>query len=183
MRALPQLLERRPRAHVVVVGGDTPSYGRRPADAPNWRDKLLRELDGRLDPARVHFTGRLAYDAYVRLLQTSRAHVYLTYPFVLSWSVLEAMALGAPLVASATAPVGEVAAHGRNALLFDFFDRDALVDGVCRLLADAELAHALAAAARATVVERYDLHRVCLPAQRRLVDAWVAASNRGLRNA
>jgi glycosyltransferase involved in cell wall biosynthesis len=169
MRALPELMRRRPAAQIVVVGGDTPSYGRRPSDAPNWRVKLLAELGDRVDTRRLHFTGKLAHDAFVALLRISRAHVYLTYPFVLSWSMLEAMAVGAPVVASATAPVTEVIGHEANGLLVDFFDREALVASVCRLLDDAGLRRSLAAAGRRTVVERYDLASVCLPAQARLI--------------
>ena len=170
MRALPELQRRCPQAQFVVVGRDIPSYGRRPPDALNWREKMLRELDGRIDPARVHFTGTLPYAAYKSLMQVSRAHVYLTYPFVLSWSLLEAMALGAPIVASGTAPVREVIHDGVEGLLFDFFDPDALVDRVVRILAQPELAQAVAGAARAAVVQRYDLRRVCLPAQLRLIE-------------
>lgn len=169
MRALPELMRRRPAAQFVVVGADTPSYGRRPSDAPNWRVKLLAEVGDRIDASRLHFTGKLAYDAFVALLRISRAHVYLTYPFVLSWSMLEAMAVGAPIAASATAPVTEVVEHEANGLLFDFFERDALVATVCRLLEDADLRAALTAAARRHVVERYDLASVCLPAQARLL--------------
>ena len=169
MRALPELMRRRPHAQFVVVGVDKPSYGRAPAGAANWREKLLAEVGERIDAGRLHFTGKLPYDAFVSLLQISRAHVYLSYPFVLSWSMLEAMAVGAPVAASATAPVTEVIEHGVNGLLFDFFDRDALSDSVCRLLDDAALREQLAAAARKTVVERYDLGTVCLPAQARLL--------------
>lgn len=170
MRSLPELMRRRPAAQFVIVGIDTPSYGRRPSDAPNWRIKLLAEVGDRIDAGRLHFTGKLTYDAFIALLRVSRAHVYLTYPFVLSWSMLEAMAVGAPVAASSTAPVSEVIQHEANGLLFDFFDRDALVASVCRLLDDTELRRMLAAAGRRTVVERYDLATVCLPAQARLLD-------------
>lgn len=173
MRALPELLRRCPRAQVVIVGRDTPSYGRAPGDAPNWRVKMLRELDGRIDLARVHFVGTLPYPTFTTLLQVSRAHVYLTYPFVLSWSLLEAMALGAPVAASATPPVTEVVAHDANGLLFDFFDPPALVDAVHRLLSEPELGLRLAEAARAAVVDRYDLQAVCLPAHARLLQSLV----------
>ena len=170
MRALPELLRRGPKAQVVIVGRDTPSYGRRPRGAANWREKMLGELAGQIDLSRVHFTGTLPYASFIQLLQVSRAHVYLTYPFVLSWSLLEAMALGAPVAASSTAPLAEVITHQSNGLLFDFFDREALVDAVHRLLTDDELSRSLAAAARATVVERYDLRSLCLPAQVKLMD-------------
>jgi glycosyltransferase involved in cell wall biosynthesis len=169
MRALPELMRRRPAAQFVVVGADEPSYGRAPSDAANWRAKLLAELGERIDTRRLHFTGKLPYSAFVSLLQCSRAHVYLSYPFVLSWSMLEAMAAGAPIAASATAPVTEVIEHEVNGLLFDFFDQDALVASVCRLLDDRELRSALTATARQHMVERYDLASVCLPAQARLI--------------
>jgi glycosyltransferase involved in cell wall biosynthesis len=169
MRALPELMARRPAAQVVVVGGDAPSYGRRPEGAATWREKLLAEVGERIDPGRLHFTGKLPYERFAALLQLSRAHVYLTYPFVLSWSMLEAMAVGAPVAASATAPVTEVIEHERNGLLFEFFDCEALVAAVCRLLDDTELRQRLTSAARRTVVERYDLAGVCLPAQARLI--------------
>ena len=110
MRALPELLARRPAAHVVLVGGDEPSYGRAPGDAPNWREKLLAELGTGLDTSRLHFMGKIPYGQLLNLLRITRAHVYLTYPFVLSWSLLEAMAVCAPIAASATAPVPSPAA-------------------------------------------------------------------------
>jgi glycosyltransferase involved in cell wall biosynthesis len=165
MRALPDLLARRPAAHVVLVGGDAPSYGRPPVGATSWREKLLAEVGARIDTGRVHFTGKVAYASLISLLQISRAHVYLTYPFVLSWSLLEAMAVGAPIAASATAPVKEVIVHEHNGLLFDFFDSEALVDTICRLLGDEGLRQALGLAARQRVIEEYDLRSRCLPAQ------------------
>ena len=171
MRALPDLMRRRPNAQIVIVGGDTPSYGRRPKDAANWREYLLREIGDEIDPNRLHFVGKIPYPAFVSLLQISRAHVYLSYPFVLSWSMLEAMAAGAPVIASRTPPVTEFIRHETNGLLFDFFDRQALVEAVCRALDDADLSQALTRSARQTIVEGYDLERVCLPAQIKLMHA------------
>ncbi len=171
MRALPDLMRRRPNAQIVIVGGDTPSYGRRPKDAANWREYLLREIGDEIDPNRLHFVGKIPYPGFVSLLQISRAHVYLSYPFVLSWSMLEAMAAGAPVIASRTPPVTEFIRHETNGLLFDFFDRQALVEAVCRALDDADLSQALTRSARQTIVEGYDLERVCLPAQIKLMQA------------
>ena len=91
MRALPEILRRRPRAQVVLVGGNEVSYGQPPAGGGSWRQKLEAEVGKELDPARVHFTGRVPYARFLNLLQVSSAHIYLTYPFVLSWSMLEAM--------------------------------------------------------------------------------------------
>jgi glycosyltransferase involved in cell wall biosynthesis len=154
-RALPGLLAARPGAEVVIVGGDGTSYGPAPREGGTWKQRLLAEVGDRLDPARVHFTGRLAYGDFVRLMQVTRVHAYLSYPFVLSWSMLEAMAAGALVVGSRTAPVEEVIADGINGRLVDFFD----VDGWTATLTDA-LARpdtALRTAARQTVLDGYAL--------------------------
>ena len=148
MRALPELLKAHPDCQVVVVGGDEVSYGDRPDGASNWREKMLRENSIDLD--RVHFLGKVNYDLYRCVLQVSAVHVYLTYPFVLSWSALEAMACGCLLVASDTAPVREVIQHGRNGWLVDFFDGKALVEHVLYALSNPPEAAALRANARKT---------------------------------
>jgi glycosyltransferase involved in cell wall biosynthesis len=105
--------------HAILVGGDGVSYGRRPKDAANWRERLLREVN--LDPTRTHFLGKVSYEIYVKILQVSAAHVYWTYPFVLSWSLLEAAACKTPIVASNTSPVQELLCDERDRLI-DFFD-------------------------------------------------------------
>lgn len=110
MRALETIQKKHPTCHTVIVGGNGVSYGSQPKDAPNWREKMLREV--KLDPTRTHFLGKVPYDTYLKVLQVSAAHVYLTYPFVLSWSVLEAMASGCLVVGSRTAPVEEVIRGG-----------------------------------------------------------------------
>ncbi len=117
MRALPAVQKEHKNAHVLIVGGDDVSYGSRPKDARSWKAKMLAELGSQLDPTRTHFLGKVPYADYKRVLQVSSAHVYLTYPFVLSWSCLEAMALGCILVAGNVAPVREVIEHGVNDLL------------------------------------------------------------------
>lgn len=131
MRALEQIQKTHPRCHALIVGGDDVSYGKRPVDAPNWRHRMLREVT--LDPARTHFLGRVPREQYLRVLQVSAAHVYLTYPFVLSWSLMEAMACGAPLIASDTAPVREVIRDG-NGKLVDFFNVPALAEATSAVL-------------------------------------------------
>lgn len=171
MRALPELLARRPQARIVIVGGDEVSYGRRPPRG-NWRQALLAELEGRLDLQRIHFVGKLPYAAYLNLLQVSTAHVYLTYPFVLSWSMLEAMAAGCAVVGSRTPPVAEVLREGENGngLLVDFFAPQDIVDAVCRVSTHPDRMRALRHTARADVVRDFDLHSVCLPRQVALID-------------
>jgi glycosyltransferase involved in cell wall biosynthesis len=163
MRALPSLLTRRPKARVIIVGGTGHSYGPPPRSGGSWKDVLLKELDGRLDLSRIHFVGRVPYPTLVRLFQVSSAHVYLTYPFVLSWSMLEAMSAGAPIVGSRTAPVEDVIVHGENGLLRDFFDPEGLAESVVSLLTDRALARRLGDAGRDTVKARFDLRTVCLP--------------------
>jgi glycosyltransferase involved in cell wall biosynthesis len=169
MRTLPKLFARHPTARVLIVGGDGVSYGRRPTRATSWRQQMLAELDGQLDLSRVHFLGRLPYPQYLAMLRISSAHVYLTYPFVLSWSLLEAMAAGCAVIASRTAPVEEAIRDGENAHLVDFFDIDALADRVSEALAHPENEEHIRANARRSVVERYDLKTVCLPGYLRLM--------------
>ena len=173
MRALPGILEMRPDAKVVIVGGDEVSYGGRPGDAENWREKLLAEV-GPLPP-RVHFTGRIPYADYLNLLQISSVHVYLTYPFVLSWSMLEAMAAGAFVLGSRTPPVEEVIEEGTNGWLVDFFDTSAMASRVAEALAARKDTQALRAAARETVVSRFALED-CLAKQRALIVEAVTGS-------
>lgn len=170
MRCLPELLAAAPDARVVIVGGDEVSYGVRLPAGDSYRARLLKELGDRLDTSRVRFTGKLPYDQYARVLQVSAVHAYLTYPFVLSWSLLEAMASGCAVVASRTAPVEEVIVDGHNGWLTDFFDAPALARRLAEGLAGRAEVGALRAAARETVVQRYDLKRVCLPAGLALLD-------------
>ncbi|MCE3270247.1 MAG: glycosyl transferase, group 1 [Ramlibacter sp.] len=163
MRMLEHLQALRPRSRVIVVGGDEVSYGRPPDAKSTWRQHYTKELEGRVDFGKVVFPGRVPYADYLKVLQVSAAHVYLTYPFVLSWSMLEAMAAGCVLVGSRTAPVEEVIEDGRNGLLVDFFDPTAMARRVADVLARPEAHQALRTQARQTVLERYDLKTVCLP--------------------
>jgi glycosyltransferase involved in cell wall biosynthesis len=174
MRSLPEILARRPQAQVVMVGGDEPHYGSNPPAGGTWRELLLAELGDRVDRSRMHFTGKVPHAALLNLLSLSSAHVYLTYPFVLSWSMLEAMACECLVIGSATAPVQEVIEHGRNGLLVDFFSSEELAGTVVRALETPAAMAPLRAAARETVVRRYDLRSVCLPQQLALVDAVAA---------
>jgi glycosyltransferase involved in cell wall biosynthesis len=119
MRALEQVQKAHPTCQAVIVGGDEVSYGKRPKDASNWREAMLNEVT--VDPVRTHFLGRVPREQFIRVLQVSAAHVYLTYPFVLSWSLLEAMACGAAIVASDTQPLREVIRDGINGRVVDFF--------------------------------------------------------------
>ncbi len=175
IRAVPAILRARPNAHVVICGGDEVSYGRAPdpvgENAVTWRAAMNSEvpLDTAEYAGRVHFTQRLPYARYLALLQISSAHVYLTVPFVLSWSCLEAMSAGCIVVASDTPPVREVIEHGVNGLLVPFFEPPAIAAEVARALAERSALASMRAAARATIVDRYALDR-CLPRQMALVE-------------
>ena len=166
MRALPRVLEQRPRAQVLIVGGDGVSYGRRPEKADSYPAQLLAELDGKVDLKRVHFLGHLPYQQYLTVLQISTVHVYLTYPFVLSWSLVEAMAAGCLVIGSRSAPVEEVICDGENGQLVDFFDVEGLGNRIANALAGGGdgVNDSIRAAARQTVIARYELNSVCLPA-------------------
>jgi len=139
-----------------------------------WKQIFIDEVRGSIsdaDWARVHFMGRVPYATFLSMTLVSRVHVYLTYPFVLSWSLLETMSAGSAIVACSTDPVTEVMEDGKTGLLVNFFDPDEIVDRVHELMHDTALRHALGQAARQKVVENYDLRSICLP---RLLD-WVDA--------
>jgi glycosyltransferase involved in cell wall biosynthesis len=130
---------------------------------------MLEELGDSLDLTRMHFLGKVPYNTFLTVLQISRAHVYLTYPFVLSWSMLEAMSAGCLIVGSKTPPVEEVIRHQDNGLLVDFFDVAAIAAAAVEALANPEAYRAIRQRARRTVIETYDLRSLALPAQLRLV--------------
>jgi glycosyltransferase involved in cell wall biosynthesis len=169
MRSLPELLALDPRLQVVCIGGSEVSYSSRPPEGKTWFDIFRASIKGPVDWSRVHFVGRVPYPQFVRVLQVSSAHLYLTYPFVLSWSLIESMALACRIVASDTPPVREVIQDGENGRLFPFFDRSALVESVRETLADKTGADRMAQLARRQAVEQYDFRTVCLPQWRRFL--------------
>jgi len=165
MRSLPGILRARPALHVIVIGADGTSYGPPPAHGGTFRQILCKELEGQIDWSRVHFLGRVPYTTYLRALQVSSVHLYLTYPFVLSWSMLEAMSSGCLVIGSRTAPVLEVLEDGRNGMLVDFADTGRIAHTVIEALAARTQLQHLRTAARATAVGRYDSRTIGIPAQ------------------
>jgi glycosyltransferase involved in cell wall biosynthesis len=163
MRALPKILAQQPQARILIVGGDGYSYGAKPEQG-SYRQRYLQEVQAELDPSRVFFLGRVPYNTLLQLFQVTSCHVYLTYPFILSWSMLEAMSCGAVVVGSRTPPVAEVIDDGVNGFLVDFFDSEGLAETVCQILAQPQAWTSLQTAARNTIIERYELHQKCLPA-------------------
>lgn len=172
LRALPELQRRWPELQVLLIGRDSPnvSYGKSRTDGRGWLAVLREELDGQLDWGRIHTPGPLPYPQFIRAMQVSIAHVYFTYPFVLSWSLLEAMACGALVIGSATAPVQEVIEDGVNGLLVGFHDQQTLIDRISSVISAPEAFRSIREAARRTVLERYKLED-CVQRQLRLIDA------------
>lgn len=169
MRALPQILEARPHCQVIIVGSDNVSYGKQPPPGQTYRQRYFDEIADRIDQSRVHFTGRLPYNDYLKVLQISRVHVYLTYPFILSWSMLEAMSSGCLVIASATPTVQEVIIDGENGLLFPFNQPATLANYAIEALSNPEQYRELRNRARQTVVSRYDFNTICYPAFKQLI--------------
>lgn len=165
IQAVSILLKRRPNLHVVVVGTDTSCYGAAPKDT-TWK----KYMDTRVqyDKSRVHFVGHLNRADYQTVLQSSTVHVYLTRPFILSWSCLEAMSFGCAMVGSKTPPVEEVITEGENGLLANFRSPQHIAMRVEELLDHPELRKRLGEAARRTVLERYDM-RDCVRKQVNMV--------------
>lgn len=170
MRSLPEILRRRPKAHVLIVGGDDLSYSDPPPYGGTFRQMLLHELGDNLDITRVHFLGQVSYDTYLNVLQVSSVHVYLTYPFVLSWSLIEAMSAGCVVIGSATPPVLEVLHDRQNGLAVDFFSTEQISERVDEVLDDPGRFKGMRAAARATAIRDFDTRTVILPRWQQLLD-------------
>jgi glycosyltransferase involved in cell wall biosynthesis len=183
MRALPAIQKARPNAITLIVGGDEVSYGSAPvADKPGspakpgslertWRDVMMAEVGDKLDMSRIAFLGRIPYPEYRKLIQVSRVHAYLTYPFVLSWSMLESLAAECLVVGSSTPPVKEALHHGHNGLLVDFFDVGGWSETIAQALAKPADYMPLRRQARVDVLAKYDLQSICLPRQIKLITA------------
>ena len=161
-RGFPQFMEtvsllqkKRKKCHVVVVGEDRVAYGRKIPNGKTYKQAMLERYD--FDLSRLHFTGRLPYSQYLQVLQVSSAHIYLTRPFVLSWSMLEAMSAGCLVIASNTPPVTEIIRDGVNGILVDFFSPQQIVDRVEEALVNPDRMASIRANARETILEKYDL--------------------------
>lgn len=159
MRSVAVIQKRRPNCHAVVVGEEGVFYGRNLPDGKTYKQMMLEELP-QLDLSRLHFTGRLSYDEYLQVLQASSVHIYLTYPFVLSWSMLEALSTGCLILGSSTSPVQEVIRDGENGLLVDFFSPEAIADRVDQVLEADDRMATIRANARETILQQYDLARL-----------------------
>lgn len=176
MRALPQILAERPKARVLMIGGNETSYGVESSHPQGLRGEMEAELGDSVDWSRVHFLGKVPYEHLCRIIRISRCHIYLTMPFVLSWSLLEAMSMQATLVAADVAPVREAVTHGETGMLVDFFDPGALADQVVDVVANPGSYTHLGPAARAHVLQNYDFLSHCLPEHIAQINALVPAT-------
>lgn len=173
MRALPMIQKARPNARVIVVGGSGVSYGKKSDARGGLRAEMEAKYGDQIDWSRTHFLGNVPYDVYQHVIQISRCHLYLSMPFVLSWSLLESMSMQATVVATDVAPVREVITHGETGMLVDFFDPDALADQVIDVLSNAKTYAQLGINARNHIVENYDFHTNCLPKHIQIINALV----------
>ncbi len=158
MEAVALIQQQRPNCHVVVAGEDRVAYGKSLPDGKTYKQLMLETLP--LDLSRLHFTGSLPYSQYLQLLQASSAHIYLTRPFVLSWSMLEAMSVGCLVIGSNTPPVCEVIQNGKNGLLVDFFSPQEIAAKVNEVLEHPNRFTQIRAKARETIVKKYDLTKL-----------------------
>ncbi len=171
IRAVKHIQEMHPTAKVVAVGADQISYGRAAPEGKHYRHMLLEEV--KPDMSRLFFTGNIPYEEFLKVLQISSAHVYLTVPFVLSWSMLEAMAAECLVVGSSTAPVQEVIKDGENGVLVDFFSPQEIAEKAVDVLNNPEKYDSMRKAARQTILDRYDLKKL-LPKQISLIEQLAA---------
>lgn len=166
MRAAKIIQQERPDIHIIAVGADDVSYGRRPPEGSSWRKIMMEET--KLDLSRIHFVGTVTYEALLKIMQVSSAHIYLTYPFVLSWSMIEAMSCECLMIASKTPPVEEVITHEKNGLLVDFFSPEELARTLIYAVDNQRELEPLRKAARQTAVSRYDINTL-LPLHMNLI--------------
>ena len=166
MRAVKIIQEQRKDVHILAIGADDVSYGRKPVDGKTYRQAMLEDI--KPDMSRLHFIGQVDYDVFLRVLQISSAHIYLTVPFVLSWSMLEAMSTGCVVIGSNTQPVREVIEDGRNGVLVDFFSPEQIAKATLDALERPQHYQPMRQAARQTIIDRFDLQKL-LPLHEKLI--------------
>ena len=170
MRALPGILEKNPDAYILIAGNETTNgYGSAPPDGKTFKELFYSNIEVKIDKSRVKFLGHVEYEIFVSLMQITSVHIYLTYPFVLSWSILEAMSCGAVVIGSNTDPVLEVIEDKKNGFIVDFFDHNELTNKVTDVLLNKDKYNKISIDARKTILKKYDLRTVCLPAQLNLI--------------
>lgn len=171
VRSLPSIQKSHPDSFILLIGGDQVSYGAPHPSGKSYKDIFLDEVkDSLVDPSKLIFLGKVDYKTFINIIDLSSVHVYLTYPFVLSWSMLEVMALEKVVVGSKTGPVEEVIRDNINGLLVDFFDTNDIANKVISVLDNPKKFDAIRKKARKTIIDNYDLRRVSLPKQMALIE-------------
>ena len=171
MRSLPAVLKKHPNAQVLIVGAEGSTYGGTLSAGSSYKKLMLAELAGQLDLSRVHFCGAISRAEFIKLLQISSAHVYLTYPLFVSWSCLEALSSGCLVIGSKTGPVMDVIKHRENGLLVDFFSPSELSNALDEALSQPKAFAKIRKRARQSAIQTFDLHQRCLP-------EWLALSDK-----
>lgn len=171
MRALPKIMREDEDVRIFMPGEDGTSYGAKPKDGISYKQRFLDEVKDQIDMERIHFVGKLEREVFTNILQISTVHVYLTAPFVLSWSLLEAMACGACVVGSDTPPVRDAIVDGDTGFLVDFFDYEAIADRVLDCLNAPEERGRVGENARSFVVSNYDRDSICMPKWQDLIES------------
>lgn len=175
MKSLPEVLKKHPDAYILIVGGSGVSYGATPKNDQSFKDYYFNQIKDDLPKNhRVKFLGFVDYTILLSILDIASVHVYLTYPFVLSWSMLESMSLGGLIIGSKTPPVEEVIINNKNGLLVDFFDYKSISKKIIDILDNPDGYNRIRREARKTIISKYDLYSKCLPAQLKLIDIFVA---------
>lgn len=174
MRALPVFLDAVPEAHVVAIGADGTGYGGDRSDGHGWREAMLAEVGPTLARDRVHFVGRVPHETMIDIFSIGAAHVYYTYPFTLSWSLVEAMACESLVIGSDTAPVRDAITHGKDGLLLDFFDVAALSQAMIEAVRHPDRYAAMRKQARLTALERFDRDAIGVPGWLTMIDQTLA---------
>lgn len=167
LKVIEKIQKERPKAHILMVGSDGVSYYKKLDKGQTYKQLELAKV--KLDESRIHWLGKLPHDQMITMLQYSMAHIYLTWPFVLSWSMLEAMSCGCVVVGSDTAPVKEVLRDGKNGFLVDFYDIDAIAEKVGYVLDNQKNMKSIREAARQTILDNYDLRKT-LPESVKLIE-------------
>jgi glycosyltransferase involved in cell wall biosynthesis len=162
MKVAKRVCDRRRDVLFLVAGEDRVCYG---GDQAVTGSKTFKEWvlsQDQYDLSRFLFLGLIPASQLVQLFNIVNLHIYLTVPFVLSWSLMDALACGATILASATAPVQEMVRHGENGLLADFFDIEGMAAIVEHVLDHPEVYAHFREAGVAMIRERYSLD-LCLP--------------------
>ncbi len=170
IRALPIIQKYYPNVHIIIVGGEGNSYSKELKQEKSYKQLFLNEVKDKLDMSKIHFLGKVSYTSYINILQISTVHVYLSYPFFISWSLLEAMSISCRIVAANTKPIKEVLQNKKSGLLVDFFSTEELVSQVINILHKPEKYRLMGREARKHILKKFDFETVILPQQLQLID-------------